>query len=104
MNNIINYVTMKLTDVVLVFLTVITVVSCAHYRGSMITWRVLNSTVNPLVIEVLQRHAWYPCTNALINAGNYLIVSGSLVCAAPCPPNVSTLSSVAVPCTGFNTT
>jgi hypothetical protein len=73
----------------------------------MVTWRVVNSTVNPLVIEVLQRHAWnyawYPCTNAQITAGTYLIGAGNLVCAAPCPPNVSaTLSSVAVPCTGFN--
>ncbi|CAF4382567.1 unnamed protein product, partial [Adineta steineri] len=26
----------------------------------------------------------------------------SLVCNAPCPPNISTLNSVAVPCTGYN--
>ncbi|CAF0977807.1 unnamed protein product [Adineta steineri] len=72
----------------------------------MITWRVINSSSNPLVIEIFQRHAWnyvtWPCTNALISAGNYMIGSGSLVCTAPCPPNISTLNSVAVPCTGYN--
>jgi hypothetical protein len=97
---------MNSTDVILIFLALVTVVSSAHYRGSMVTWRVTNSTSNPLVVEVLQRHAWnyawYPCTAANIVAGTYMIGAGSLVCAAPCPPNVSTLSSVAVPCTGFN--
>lgn len=73
----------------------------------MITWRVVNSSSNPLVIEILQRHAWnytwWPCTNAHISAGNYRIGSGNLVCASPCPFNASTLGSVAVPCTGYNT-
>jgi hypothetical protein len=97
---------MKLMGVIQIFFTLFTVVSCAHYRGSMITWRVINSTANPLVIEVLQRHAWnyawYPCTSAQITAANYMIGSGSLACVAPCPPSIGTLSSVAVPCTGFN--
>ncbi len=103
---IMKFVLMKPTNILLIFFALITVISCAHYRGSMITWRVINSTSNPLVIEVLQRHAWnyawYPCTNPQIIAGNYMIGSGNLVCVAPCPPNISTLSSVAVPCTGFN--
>ncbi|CAF3567356.1 unnamed protein product [Adineta steineri] len=72
----------------------------------MVTWRVTNSTTNPLRVEVYQRHAWnyvtYPCTTALITAGNYMIGSGSLACMSSCPPNVSTLSSVAVPCTAYN--
>ena len=90
----------------LIFLNLITIVLSAHFRGSMITWRVINSTINPLVVEVFQRHAWnyawYPCTDALINAGNYMIGSGNLACVAPCPPSISVLKSVAVPCTGFN--
>jgi hypothetical protein len=97
---------MKSINIVLIFFGSITVISCALYRGSMITWRVINSSSNPLAIEVLQRHtwnyAWYPCKNAEITAGNYMIGSGTLVCASPCPPNMSTLSSAAVPCTGFN--
>jgi len=59
-----------------------------------------------LIIEVLQHHArnyaLYPCTNAQITAANYMIGSGNLVRASSCPPNISTLISVAVPCTGFN--
>ena len=78
----------------------------SHYRGSMITWRVVNTTSNPLIVEILQRHAWnytwYPCTDALITAGNYTIGAGNVVCAGSCPPNVSVIGSVVVPCTGYN--
>lgn len=91
-NNLrIDYIKMKVTDLILVSFALITVVSCAHYRGSMVTWRVVNSTTNPLVIGVFQRHAW-----------NFMIGSENLVCVSPCLPNVTTLSSVAVRCTGFN--
>ncbi|UJR16028.1 hypothetical protein I4U23_002942 [Adineta vaga] len=90
----------------LIFLVQITSVFNAHFRGSMVTWRVINSTTNPLRIEVLQRHAWnyawWPCTNPQIIAGNYMIGSGNLKCMSSCPPNVSTLSAVTVPCTGYN--
>ncbi|CAF0861623.1 unnamed protein product [Rotaria sordida] len=98
---------MKSVDILLIFFIVLIVrISCSHFRGSMITWRVINSTSNPLVVEILQRHAWnytwWPCTNTHISAGNYMIGSGSIVCPSSCPPNVSTLSSVTVPCTGYN--
>ncbi|CAF1070106.1 unnamed protein product [Adineta ricciae] len=90
----------------LLFLLQITSVFNSHFRGSMVTWRVINSTTNPLQVEVLQRHAWnyawWPCTNAQISAGNYTIGSGILKCMSSCPPNVSTLNAVTVPCTGFN--
>ena len=97
---------MKSIGVVLAVCLQIALVSCSHFRGSMVTWRVVNATSNPLVVEILQRHAWnytwWPCTNPQIVAGNYLIGSGNLVCASPCPWNISTLGSVSVPCTGFN--
>ncbi|CAM4753112.1 unnamed protein product [Rotaria magnacalcarata] len=89
-----------------VFFVLIVVVSCSHFRGSMITWRVKNSTSNPLVVEILQRHAWnyswWPCTTGQITAGNYMIGSGSIICRSGCPLNISTIGSVVIPCTGFN--
>lgn len=72
----------------------------------MITWRVLNATSTSVLVELLQRHAWHYytaiCNNTQIAAGNLNIGSGNLVCAASCPPNTTTLASVAVPCTDFN--
>ncbi len=68
---------MTLTNIFLVLLFQIPVVLSSHYRGSMITWRVINSTSNPLIIELFHRHtwsyAWYPCTAAQIASGNYTI-------------------------------
>jgi hypothetical protein len=98
---------MKLIIVLLIFLFVLIIaVSGSHYRGSMITWRVMNSTTNPLVIEILQRHAWnyswWPCTDTQITAGNYMIGSGIIMCNSSCPPSVTTIGSIAVPCTGYN--
>ncbi|CAF3860887.1 unnamed protein product [Rotaria sp. Silwood2] len=98
---------MKSIDVLLIFFVVSIInVSCSHFRGSMVTWRVINSTSNPLVVEILQRHAWnyawWPCTNTQISAGNYMIGSGTIVCPSSCPPNITTINSVTVPCTGYN--
>ncbi|CAF0948611.1 unnamed protein product [Didymodactylos carnosus] len=74
----------------------------------MISWRVVNSTSTPLVVEILQRHAWrlgyYPCTAASIASGSPTIGSGTLTCYSSCPPTMATnLGSVAVPCTSYNT-
>ena len=104
---LIKYSTMKSLDRMLIFLSLwIVHVFGFHYRGSMITWRVLNATSNPLIVEILQRHAWnyawYPCTDALISAGNYSIGSGILSCSGTCPPTLTNIGSVAVPCTGYN--
>jgi hypothetical protein len=90
-----------------IFLVVLIVsVSNSHYRGSMFTWRVINSTSNPLIFEILQRHAWnyswYPCTAAQISSENYLIGSGSITCPLSCPLNITAIGLVAVPCTGYN--
>lgn len=97
---------MQLIIVVIAVYLQFALVFCSHFRGSMITWRVVNDSSNPLVVEILQRHAWnytwWPCTNPQIVANNYMIGTGNLVCAAPCPWNISTLGTVTVPCTGFN--
>jgi hypothetical protein len=44
---------MKLIRIELAFRSLITVDFSTHYRGSIVTWRVVNATTNPLVIEVL---------------------------------------------------
>ncbi|UJR19129.1 hypothetical protein I4U23_022259 [Adineta vaga] len=81
----------------------------SHFRGSMISWRVLNETSSSVLLEILQRHAWrydsYApyCTDTTIGNGQPLLGSGSnIVCVSTCPIGVSTLGSVAVPCTGYN--
>ena len=78
----------------------------AHYRGSMMTWRVLNSTNTSVLVELLQRHVWHyyfaMCNTTQIAAGNYNVGSGNLICAAPCPLNVTVLASVTGPCVDIN--
>ncbi|UJR30433.1 hypothetical protein I4U23_017967 [Adineta vaga] len=88
----------------------VTFVSSSHYRGSMITWRVINSTSDPLIVELFHRHTWsytwYPCTDSQIAFGNHTIGtgygSGNITCASSCPLNDSVLTSVATPCTAAN--
>ena len=80
-----------------------------HFRGSMISWRIVNETSSSVVLEILQRHAWrydYSppyCTDASIRNGQPLLGAGNnIVCVSICPTGVSVLRSVAVPCTGYN--
>ena len=82
-----------------------------HFRGSMISWRVVNDLSTPLVVEILQRHAWrldrfLPiCSDTTIPSGAPILgdVGASLNCIRNCPSGVANLGSVRVPCTGFNT-
>jgi hypothetical protein len=45
-----------------------------HYRGSMISWRVVNTTSTSVVIELLQRHVWHYysalCNDTYMATGN----------------------------------
>ena len=86
--------------------------NCTHFRGSMISWRVVDDSSSPLEIEILQRHAWRytyynspPCSAATIPSGLPLLGNSSykILCVATCPSNLTVLGSVQVPCTGFNT-
>jgi hypothetical protein len=51
------------------------VVSATHFRGSMISWRILNASSLSHIVEILQRHAWRYgyctplCTAATISNG-----------------------------------
>ena len=102
---------MKITHRFIVFfIELIQIVHSTHYRGSMLTWRVVDSTSNLLTIELFHRHTWsyvwYPCTSAQIESGNYIIGTGSgsgnITCATPCPLNRTLITSVAAPCTAAN--
>ena len=82
---------------------------CTHFRGSMISWRILNETSSGLVtIEIFQRHAWrytyYSpfCTAATIPNRSPMLGTGNLVCVSPCPSGLSILGSIRVPCTGYS--
>ncbi|CAF1194039.1 unnamed protein product [Adineta ricciae] len=84
-------------------------VSATHFRGSMISWRVLNeSSSTNVTIEILQRHAWRYnsftplCTDLTISNKSPLLGSGDIKCVSTCPAGVSTLGSVQVPCTGYS--
>jgi hypothetical protein len=61
-----------------IFFTVLcmpNVVSATHFRGSMISWRILNASSLSHIVEILQRHAWRYgyctplCTAATISNG-----------------------------------
>lgn len=77
-----------------------------HYRGSMISWRVVNASSTTAIVELLQRHTWHYysalCNDTQIAAGNKMIGSGQLQCINSCPLNNTVLASVAVPCTSYN--
>jgi hypothetical protein len=91
--------------IIMAFLLVNPILS-AHYRGSMITWRIVNSTSTTVRVELLQRHTWHyytaMCNDTQIAAGNQKIGSGNLVCWNSCPSGFTNLASVAVPCTAYN--
>jgi hypothetical protein len=97
---------MDVEQLLIILCIFVTTALAAHFRGSMITWSIVNSTSMSLYVELLQRHAWnwnfYPCNDSNIAAGNYMIGSGTLVCHSSCPPNISNIASVAVPCTAYN--
>ncbi|UJR14448.1 hypothetical protein I4U23_001445 [Adineta vaga] len=96
-------------DIVLLFIIIIDHASTKHYRGSMISWRVLNeSSSTNVLIEILQRHAWKydaytpVCTGLTIPNRLPLLGAGSIKCVSTCPTGLSTLGSVQVPCTGYS--
>ncbi len=86
------------------------VISGTHFRGSMISWRIVNELSLPPVVEILQRHAWrydyYTplCTSATISNGQPILGSSSydIDCVSDCPAGLTTLGTVQVPCTGYN--
>ncbi len=86
------------------------VTQCTHFRGSMISWRVINASTTPLIVEIFQRHAWrYTyftplCTSATIPINQPILGStgSNIVCVSTCPTGLTTLGSVQVPCTGYN--
>jgi hypothetical protein len=95
-----------MTYIVTIALIFVNTVLASHYRGSMISWRIVNTTSTTVSVELLQRHTWHyytaMCNDSQIAAGNKYIGSGNLECASSCPPNVSILASVAVPCISYN--
>jgi hypothetical protein len=86
------------------------IIQGTHFRGSMISWRVINASSTPLVLEIFQRYAWrYTffaplCTSATIPLGQPILgsVGSNLVCVSTCPTGLTTLGSVQVPCTGYS--
>ncbi|CAF1062457.1 unnamed protein product [Adineta steineri] len=84
------------------------IIQASHYRGSMISWRIVNETSSSVSVEILQRYAWrydYSppyCTDATIPNGQPLLATGNYICVSTCPPGLSTFGSVQVPCTGYN--
>ncbi|CAF1582490.1 unnamed protein product, partial [Adineta steineri] len=84
------------------------IIQASHYRGSMISWRIVNETSSSVSVEILQRYAWrydYSapyCTDATIPNGQPLLAAGYITCVSTCPTGLSTLGNVQVPCTGYN--
>jgi hypothetical protein len=77
----------------------------------MISWSIVNESSLSLSVEILQRQAWrytyYTplCTGSTIPNGQPVwgnTAGYNIVCVSNCPKGLSTLGSVAVPCTGFN--
>ena len=77
----------------------------------MISWRVVDDLSTPLLVEILQRHAWRldrflpVCSDTTIPSGQPILgdAGASLNCITNCPSGLSYLGSVRVPCTGYNT-
>lgn len=97
------------TQFYILLLVLISPILSTHFRGSMISWRVINEISNTTVaVEILQRYAWrYTfftplCTDLTIPNKLPLLGSGNIVCASTCPTGLSTLGSVQVPCTGYS--
>lgn len=97
-------------SVVFFLSSIFTVIHCTHFRGGMISWRIVDESSTPLVVEILQRYAWrYTffspyCTDATIPNGLPILGSSgdTLDCVSNCPAGLGTLGSVRVPCTGYN--
>ncbi len=77
-----------------------------HYCGSIISWRVIDTTLIFVVIELLQRHAWLYysalCSDTDIARGNKQFGSSNLAYDFSCPVNIYVLASVTAPCTAYN--
>ena len=78
----------------------------SHYRGSMISWKIVNSTSTSAVVELLQRHTWHYyaaiCNDTDIAQGIRKMGSGNLNCILSCPSNTTYLTSVGMPCAAYN--
>ena len=63
-----------MNNYIILILFLVNSVFSNHYRGSMISWRVVNSTSNFAIVEIFQRHTWHyysvSCNDAQIIAGN----------------------------------
>ncbi|CAF4323187.1 unnamed protein product [Rotaria sp. Silwood2] len=86
------------------------VIQGTHFRGSMISWRMINESSSTVLVEILQRHAWrydaYTplCNETTIANGEPILGASSykIICVSNCPTGLTTLGSVLVPCTGYN--
>ncbi|CAF3474831.1 unnamed protein product [Rotaria sp. Silwood1] len=95
---------------IFVVLCVFNVIQGTHFRGSMISWRMINESSATVLVEILQRHAWrydaYTplCTSTTIANGSPILgASGyNIICVSSCPTGLTTLGSVLVPCTSYN--
>ncbi|CAF1199626.1 unnamed protein product [Rotaria sordida] len=92
-----------------VVLYIFNVIQGTHFRGSMISWRIIDESSSTLRVQILQRHAWrytyYSpyCTDATIANGQPILGSGyDIDCVSNCPTGLTTIGSVQVPCTGYN--
>ncbi|CAF0979134.1 unnamed protein product [Rotaria sordida] len=93
-----------------VVLYMFNIIQATHFRGSMISWRIINESSSTVLVEILQRHAWrydaYTplCTGTTIANGQPILgASGyNIICVSNCPTGLTTLGSVLVPCTGYN--
>jgi hypothetical protein len=82
-----------------------------HFRGSMISWRILDGSSSPVTVEILQRHAWRYnyynsplCTDATIRNVQPILGNNdhNIDCVSDCPTGLTALRSVQVSCTGYN--
>jgi hypothetical protein len=103
------YASMWIKLLLLLLTILVDPITSTHYRGSMISWRVLNATSSTSVtVEILQRHAWrytyfLPlCTDSTIPNNQPILGSGNIDCVSTCPTGLSTLGSVLVPCTSYS--
>ncbi|UJR37024.1 hypothetical protein I4U23_029731 [Adineta vaga] len=86
------------------------VIHGTHFRGSMISWRIVSETSTSVSLEIFQRHAWrytyYSpyCTDATIPNGQPILGNSgyNILCVSTCPVGLTVVGSVQVPCTGYN--
>jgi len=92
----------KMKYFIIIILLSVNPILSSYYRGSIKSWRILNSSSTSAIVELLQGHTghYYTaiCNETQIAIGIFRIGAGNLECIDSCPSKNSILASVAVPC------